>query len=205
MVDRGLRERRKLLTRQELSDAATRLFLEHGFEGVTIAQVAEAAGVAKMTVTNHFPRKEDLVLDAHREFAGGPARAVEERKAGESPIAAIRRDHLAAMDRLDPLLGFADADFARLVTGSPTLLARLREIHQDRELALRRALVPVMGDFPAAIAAAEITAAFRVLLTEVLGRIARDEKPSAIAKTVRPLAVDAFDGLARALRDRRSR
>ncbi|NUR96532.1 MAG: TetR family transcriptional regulator, partial [Kribbellaceae bacterium] len=48
----GLREERRLRTRQSISDVATRLFIEHGFEPVTIAEIAAAAGVAKMTVTN---------------------------------------------------------------------------------------------------------------------------------------------------------
>ena len=58
----GLRERKKRQTRQEISDIATALFARHGFDAVTISQVAEAAGVAKMTVTNYFPRKEDLEI-----------------------------------------------------------------------------------------------------------------------------------------------
>ena len=53
----GLRERRKQETRQAVSDIATGLFVANGFEEVTISQVADAAGVAKMTVTNYFPRK----------------------------------------------------------------------------------------------------------------------------------------------------
>ena len=59
----GLRERRKQETRQAISAIATQMFVTRGFDDVTIAQVADAAGVAKMTVTNYFPRKEDLVFD----------------------------------------------------------------------------------------------------------------------------------------------
>jgi AcrR family transcriptional regulator len=49
--------------RLRISDAATTLFIENGFDRVSIADIAEAAGVSKMTVTNHFPLKEDLVFD----------------------------------------------------------------------------------------------------------------------------------------------
>jgi AcrR family transcriptional regulator len=66
----GLRERKKQETRQAISDIATVMFVQRGFDAVTISQVAEAAGVSKMTVTNYFPRKEDLVSRAAR-----PARA----------------------------------------------------------------------------------------------------------------------------------
>ena len=73
---------------------ATALFAGHGFDQVTIAQVAEAAGVSKMTVTNYFPRKEDLVCDraghiigglAQVVRAGGRARACWTRPAGTTP------------------------------------------------------------------------------------------------------------------------
>ena len=60
--EKGLRERKKLATRRAISDIATGLFMERGFDNVTVAEVAEVANVAKMTVFNYFPRKEDLFL-----------------------------------------------------------------------------------------------------------------------------------------------
>lgn len=59
----GLRERKKRRTRQHLSDVATGLFVERGFDAVTIAEIAEAADVSVNTVYNYFPAKEDLFLD----------------------------------------------------------------------------------------------------------------------------------------------
>jgi len=59
----GLRERKKRLMRQQLSDTATRMFLERGFDGVRVAEVAQACGVSEKTVFNYFPVKEALVLD----------------------------------------------------------------------------------------------------------------------------------------------
>ena len=50
-------------TRARISDVATQLFLERGFDGVTVAEVAREAGVSSVTVFKHFPRKEDLLLD----------------------------------------------------------------------------------------------------------------------------------------------
>nr|BFE83566.1 hypothetical protein GCM10020093_061670 [Planobispora longispora] len=81
----GLRESKKRETRQAISDHATRLFIEHGFDRTTIADIAAASRVAKMTVTNYFPRKEDLALDHHEEFTAGPARAVTARLPGSRP------------------------------------------------------------------------------------------------------------------------
>jgi AcrR family transcriptional regulator len=59
----GLRERKKRLMRQQLSDTATRMFLDRGFDAVRVAEVAEACGVSEKTVFNYFPTKESLVLD----------------------------------------------------------------------------------------------------------------------------------------------
>src|SRR6266699_5965403 len=59
----GLRERKKRLMRQQLSDTATELFVERGFDAVRVAEVAEACGVSEKTVFNYFPTKESLVLD----------------------------------------------------------------------------------------------------------------------------------------------
>ena len=59
----GLRERKKRLMRQQLSDTATRMFLERGFDQVRVAEVAEACGVSEKTVFNYFPVKEALVMD----------------------------------------------------------------------------------------------------------------------------------------------
>src|SRR5450432_4005955 len=59
----GLRERKKRLMRQQLSDTATQMFMERGFDAVRVAEVAEACGVSEKTVFNYFPTKESLLLD----------------------------------------------------------------------------------------------------------------------------------------------
>src|SRR5690348_558884 len=58
-----LRERKKRLMRQQLSDTATAMFLERGFDGVRVVEVAAACGVSEKTVFNYFPVKEALVMD----------------------------------------------------------------------------------------------------------------------------------------------
>jgi AcrR family transcriptional regulator len=59
----GLRERKKRLMRQQLSDTATEMFLERGFDAVRVSEIAEACGVSEKTVFNYFPTKESLILD----------------------------------------------------------------------------------------------------------------------------------------------
>src|SRR5215510_13052737 len=108
----GLRERRKRETRQAISDIATRMFVARGFDEVTIAQVADAAGVAKMTVTNYFPRKEDLVFDRAEAVERHLADIIAARAPGEGMLAAIRRDYAKAVARADPTLGLSSPGFA---------------------------------------------------------------------------------------------
>jgi AcrR family transcriptional regulator len=59
----GLRERKKRLMRRQLSDTATQMFMERGFDAVRVAEIAEACGVSEKTVFNYFPTKESLILD----------------------------------------------------------------------------------------------------------------------------------------------
>lgn len=75
----SLRERKKLQTRHRLLAAATALFAERGFDKVSVAEIAEAAEVSKMTVFNYFAGKEDLVLAPMEEHIGDVARAVRDR------------------------------------------------------------------------------------------------------------------------------
>ena len=62
-VSGGLRERKKRRMRQQLSDTATEMFMQRGFDGVRVAEIAEACGVSEKTVFNYFPTKESLLLD----------------------------------------------------------------------------------------------------------------------------------------------
>jgi AcrR family transcriptional regulator len=59
----GLRDRKKRLMRQQLTDTATQMFMERGFDAVRVTEIAEACGVSEKTVFNYFPTKESLILD----------------------------------------------------------------------------------------------------------------------------------------------
>jgi len=126
----GLRERKKQRTREQLVRVSTRLFAERGFENVTVAEIAVAADVSKMTVFNYFPFKEDLVFDVHERMAESLARAVRERAVGRSALRGLREAYLAALagGGGTVLTGRVSAEFARLVRDSPRLRSREREI-----------------------------------------------------------------------------
>ncbi|MEJ0093876.1 MAG: helix-turn-helix domain-containing protein [Methylocella sp.] len=58
----GLRERKAIKIRQRITDVAMILFRERGFDGVTLAEIAESAEVAPRTLVNYFGSKEALVF-----------------------------------------------------------------------------------------------------------------------------------------------
>jgi AcrR family transcriptional regulator len=141
----GLRERRKQETRQAISDIATRMFVERGFDEVTIAQVADAAGVAKMTVTNYFPRKEDLVFDRAEAVVRHLADVIAARAPGESMLAAVRRDYAEAIARAEVTLGLSSPGFAQMIISSPVLTSRVLEMLAERERLLGDAIAAETG------------------------------------------------------------
>src|SRR6478609_2478600 len=87
----GLRERKKLATRQLIAETARRLFAERGFDGVTVAEIARAAEVSEKTVFNYFPTKEDLVYWQLEAFEAQILGAIAGREPGESALDAFRR------------------------------------------------------------------------------------------------------------------
>ena len=78
----GLRERKKQQTRQLIAETARDLFMERGFEQVTVAQIARAADVAEQTVYNYFPTKEDLVYWRLESFEQELLAAIRDRAPG---------------------------------------------------------------------------------------------------------------------------
>jgi AcrR family transcriptional regulator len=197
----GLRERRKQETRQAISDIATRLFVAHGFDEVTISQVADAAGVAKMTVTNYFARKEDLVFDRAETVIGHLADVVAARKPGESMLSAIRRDYAVAVARADVTLGLSSPAFAQMVAASPVLTTRELEMLLLRERALGDAIAAETGtDGPQQrLAAALLASVHRVLYTEARQRSLAGQPRPEICAWLAGASAEGFDLLEPAL------
>ncbi|WP_037672506.1 TetR/AcrR family transcriptional regulator [Streptomyces griseus] len=201
----GLRESKKRETRQLISDHATRLFLDQGFEQTTIAEIAAAARVAKKTVTNYFQRKEDLALDHQEEFVAGLAEAVAGRATGESALSALRGGFLAAVEEHNPVAGFSGPDFSRMIAESPTLTARLRDLHDQREHALAETLTEATGaaddDITPRAVAAQLGAAHRLLFRRIQDLTLAGHDNTHIAAVITREATQVFALLEPALGD----
>ncbi|GHE00007.1 TetR family transcriptional regulator [Streptomyces alanosinicus] len=195
----GLRERKKQQMYQDVSDIAVRLFLERGFDAVSVAEVAAAAGISKPTLFRYFPAKEDLVLHRIADHEAEAARVVAGRA---DPVDALRRHFLAGLERRDPVTGLNDHPqvlaFHALLYGTPSLVARAYR-HQERsEAALAEALG---GDLDARLAAGQIIAVQRILALENWRRIAAGEGVEEVRSDAVRAAERAFGRLAQGLPD----
>ncbi|MEV3967877.1 TetR family transcriptional regulator [Streptomyces sp. NPDC050698] len=194
----GLRERKKRRMYETVSDIAVRLFLEKGFDAVSVAEVAAAAEISKPTLFRYFPAKEDLVLYRIADHEGEAARVV--GQAQEPPVEALRRHFLQGLERGDPVTGLNDHPdvlaFHALLYGTPSLVARAYT-HQERSEA---ALAEVLGgDLDARLAAGQIMAVLRVLALENWRRIAAGERVADVRPDAVAAAERAFGWLAAGL------
>src|SRR6267378_4266859 len=90
----GRRERRKRATRTQIAERAMDLFVRRGFDRVTVSEIAEEAGVSRMTVFNYFQRKEDIFFDRIEEGFELSRHVITDRQPGESIVSAARRTML---------------------------------------------------------------------------------------------------------------
>ena len=148
----GLRERKKRRVRQKISDVATAMFLVHGFDNVTVAQIAAACEVSEQTVFNYFPTKESMFFDRSEPMTNAVADAVRERGSAslveavvQSMADEIHPSRWEALDEAGQLHLFRR--FCNVATGSPTLVAarfadfatlHRRGIHRARATHRRR-------------------------------------------------------------------
>jgi AcrR family transcriptional regulator len=176
----GLRESKKLETRREIADTAMRLFVERGFDHVTVAEVAAAARVSVKTVFNYFPTKEDLFFDELPERQAALIAAIRDRAPGDSIVAALRRLQAGECPRLCSA-GFAL--FARIIEESPALQAKELEVMAQMTELLAATIRDELGvhDVDAKIAAN--------MLVGVHWQLFRNARAQALAGRQGPAAV----------------
>jgi AcrR family transcriptional regulator len=202
----GLRERKKERTRQQIAQAAQRLFAERGFESVTVAEVARAADVSEGTVFNYFPTKEELFYSGMEAFEALLVEAVRERPAGESVLAAFRRYVLEGSSRL-AAEEVADviASAARVIEASPALQARERQIVAEFTGALADVIAQEQGPRGSTVEAWAVANALmgvqRALVAHVRARVLAGVRGRALAAEVRAQARRAFARLEQGLGD----
>ena len=149
--DEGLRERKRRLTRQLISDAATTMFATRGFDNVRVSEVADRVGVSEKTIYNYFPTKESMVLDIADESVEALARALRERRSDESltevVVRAIKAD-TARFDQAPEALTEFVPKFVAMIQGTPALRAAWLELHDRLATVARDELAAQAGIDP---------------------------------------------------------
>jgi AcrR family transcriptional regulator len=196
----GARERQKAATRGAITEAAMTLFAAHGFDQVSVAAVAAAAGVTERTVFNHFPTKEDLVYPASVEFQDSLATAVRSRPAGASVFDALRSFFLGTYAGGSPSRSSARRrarTLARLLAESPALRAREREILGGYAAGLRDVIAHELkvpeGDLRPAVVSAAVIAVHQAVIREFRRGLLAGEPLADLEQQMHAGAERAFD------------
>ncbi len=188
----GLRERKRARTHAAISEAAIALFLERGFDQVSVVQVAEAAEVSKRTLFAYFPAKEDLVIHRFADHETEAARVVRDRPPGVGPLAALRDHFLNGLRDRDPITGLNDVPeilaFTRMVSETPALRTGVIRYQEGAERALAEALQETAGTpaLTARLAATQVVGMHWLLSMDNFqalagGRSADERYPQAVA------------------------
>jgi AcrR family transcriptional regulator len=188
----GLRERKKLQTRQAIADTAMRLFLERGFDAVSVSEIAKAVDVSDKTVFNYFPTKEDLFYSRLQTFEADLLGALRNRPSGESYVAAFRRFLLSQrglLGRDDPQAAEELRSVTRTITSSPALLIREEQILAGYTRSLAALIAEETGarreDVRPQVAATTLIGLHRVLIDYSRRRVLAGDDHKRIARGLR--------------------
>ncbi len=199
------RERKKLATREGIAATARRLFVERGFDAVTITEIAVAADVAEKTVYNHFATKDDLAFPGRREDLNRLLAEIAKRAPGAS-VLDVFRARTNAM--LDDLTAGADDDLvalSKIVGASQALRERLTTGWEMESAALTAVIAESAGaedgDVVAAVVARTLSWTHRTILRAALTGLLAEEDRNGLAARLRLTAARAYDQLAGGLED----
>jgi AcrR family transcriptional regulator len=211
-VEPGLRERKKERTRGLIADTARRLFAERGFEQVTVAEIAREAEVAPATVFNYFPTKEDLFYSRLEAFEERLLAAIDGRAPGRSVLAAfadflLGQRGVLAMDAPggDKEATAQIRTITRVITESPALLARERQVFDRYARALAASIAQDTGadpgDVVCRVVANTLLGLHRALIDHVRDQALAGVPAARIREDVRTEADRAIAQLERGLRE----
>jgi AcrR family transcriptional regulator len=134
----GLRERKRARTRAGAVDAALDLFVRHGYDNVTVADICEAAEISPRTFFRYFTGKEDVLAEPVREMVARTEAVLEAAADTLSPREVLRAVFLEAgryslenFSRLDAL--------STVIQGTPRSLSQSVLPEHERRLATRLA------------------------------------------------------------------
>ena len=198
-MELGLRERKKLKTREEIAAAAMRLFRERGFDAVTVAEIAREADVSEKTVFNYFPAKEDLILHRGQEKTEALIEAIRELTPGGSVVTPFRRATEELLDAIESEPVESIVAIPRLVMASHTLRERLFLGWEQEAAALTPAIAEALelepDDLVAAVMARTLSWTHRLIFRAAFSRLLAGEDQHEVAAALRVEAARAYEKL----------
>ena len=204
----GLRERKKARTRVQISDIATRLFLDRGFDEVTVAEVAKVAGVSVKTVFNYFGSKEDLLFDREPEWLAAIDRLVASREPGRGLIPVLQADvevrwpalEMGRWDLLTDDAAAARRRFYTLIVAHAGLHARRLQMSERARERFIAAVAEDLGENSpeTVVAGSLIHAAYEATGNELITRLLDGSPARVAASRARTVGSLAFAALSRA-------
>jgi AcrR family transcriptional regulator len=201
-------ERRRRQTRDRIAHTALALFSERGYDAVTIAEIAEAADVAKQTVVNHFPVKDDLLFAWHRPVEADLIDILDQLPLGASLPDFLKDelprvfDHMSEMSEAphggDPRTAVDDrlGGIRTIIQNSPALqnAVRLRGARYQENLAT------ILSDrMPAHLGAVAARAIAAFILTTVAAMIDEATRLRGAGQSPKQIAATLTDTIGRAL------
>jgi AcrR family transcriptional regulator len=196
----GLRARKKRLARQAIAATARRLFAEHGYDTVTVAEIAAAADVSEKTVFNHFPTKEDLAFAGREEGIAMLVASLTERAPGTSVLDVFRA---LTTTTIDTFVAGGDEDLltvAKILRDSPALQERLTVGWEAGSVAITAAVAETSGadadDLVPAIIARTLWWTHRSIFLRALRGLLAEEDRGELVVRLHAAADAAYDQLA---------
>lgn len=131
-------ERRRRLLRADIGRIAIDLFAEHGFDAVTVDDIAAAAGISQRTFFRYFASKDAIVLDLRHRVDRRLLEAVDARPAGEGAMTALRHAYTTT-SHVEPGDRARVVQLARILARTPELQTRAQgeDVSDNDELAAR--------------------------------------------------------------------
>ena len=156
----GLRERKKQRTREKIVEAALELFDERGFDGTTIADIAEAAEIAPRTFFSYFPSKDDVVFYDFEETQATIASWLQNREPGTNAIDALRAGIASGVEEIGPGDLREKRLRKRLMRENQSLAAHSEHLKGKLADLLGEAVAEDLGDEPSDLRPRLVAAAF---------------------------------------------
>jgi AcrR family transcriptional regulator len=200
MSSTGLRELKKARTRQLIADTAARLFAEHGYENVSVRDVAREAEVAEATVYNYFQTKEQLVTDRDQQIQERLGTLIRSRPLGTTPAAAIRDfvlEGVVGIRSIPPEIWRGELGYLAAI--SPTVHRLVLELI-DRQATAVASTISDTTDVPPEIAKLHgiaLASVFQTIISEAGRRTVEGQSQAKIADELYRIVANVLDELDR--------